>query len=316
MHPKITPGDERTFTVGACEVLAIALHDETGWPIIKVTDSHNVCSRGADDWWPRLEGTPDEERAKTSNKSAMGSAMHWMVLRPDGKLIDIDGAHEPLDIVQEYNEHADEAEAAIGRSTRPEAVEESEQKGTTASVAYAKALVPAVLELARQSRPNPQVAGVKLRPEAREIVWYHPAETSATTIPADWVPWSAKMPKRIPSHARGIGTWFTEDPEVAEALARQYARAAGSRPIVISAKVTVRSPRIYRTYAEYGEDFRGTPNLRRELIREGYDSVEIQESDTEVPVVRRDLAIFDPGAIKPVSVAGDTSKLKRRLLSG
>ena len=43
----LTPGvlDEyasRIFKYGACGALAIAIHDQTGWPIVAITDHHNV----------------------------------------------------------------------------------------------------------------------------------------------------------------------------------------------------------------------------------------------------------------------------------
>lgn len=46
----LTPGvidghAKRAFSFGACGGLAIALHDATGWPIIAITDAHNVMHR-------------------------------------------------------------------------------------------------------------------------------------------------------------------------------------------------------------------------------------------------------------------------------
>jgi hypothetical protein len=46
----LTPGlldgtAQHAFTTGACSALAIALHDATGWPIVAITDHHNVMEQ-------------------------------------------------------------------------------------------------------------------------------------------------------------------------------------------------------------------------------------------------------------------------------
>lgn len=49
--------------------------------------------------------------------------MHWAVQHPSGNLLDIDGLHEPDDLVDAYHGEADDGEAAWGISTRADAVE-------------------------------------------------------------------------------------------------------------------------------------------------------------------------------------------------
>lgn len=103
---KLTPGvldgyAIRAFSYGACGGLAIALHDATGWPIIAITDAHNVHD----------------------GKAGGGSAMHWTVRHPSGKLLDVDGLHDPEDLVDAYEGEADDGEAAWGLSSRADAVE-------------------------------------------------------------------------------------------------------------------------------------------------------------------------------------------------
>ncbi len=102
----LTPGvidgyAKRAFSYGACGGLAIALHDATGWPIVAITDAHNVYD----------------------GKAGGGSAMHWTVQHPSGKLLDIDGLHEPEALVEEYEGEADDGDAAYGISTREDAAE-------------------------------------------------------------------------------------------------------------------------------------------------------------------------------------------------
>lgn len=132
---RLTPGTLdgaalHAFKHGACGALAIALHDATGWPVASVTDSHNV-----------MDG-----------RAMGGSALHWTVLRPDGMLVDVDGAHEPADLVEEYSGDADDGEAAWGVSSRAD-VEEwyVECQGEPIPVRLAATFVDAVLE--RAARP-------------------------------------------------------------------------------------------------------------------------------------------------------------------
>lgn len=48
---------QAAFKYGGCGALAIALHEATGWPLVAVTDHHNV-----------MDG-----------EACMGSAMHWIL---------------------------------------------------------------------------------------------------------------------------------------------------------------------------------------------------------------------------------------------
>ena len=136
LNPKdLTPGvidgsAARIFRYGACGALAIAIHDATGWPIVAITDAHNV----------------------ENGRAGGGSALHWTVRRPDGKLIDIDGAHDQGDLVEEFMGDADDGEAAAGVSTRGDAEEwYIEAQGEPIPVELAATFVDAVLEKARNN---------------------------------------------------------------------------------------------------------------------------------------------------------------------
>lgn len=121
----------RAFKYGACGAMVIALHDATGWPVVAITDSHNVFEDGM---------------------AGGGSALHWTVRRPDGMLIDVDGAHTPERLVAEYEGDADDGEAAAGVSTRADVVEwYINCQGEPISVVLAKTFVKAVLEKAASS---------------------------------------------------------------------------------------------------------------------------------------------------------------------
>jgi len=130
----LTPGvidgyARRAFKYGGCGGLAIALHDAMGWPIMAVTDSHNIYGEMA----------------------GGGSALHWAVLHPCGELLDIDGLHSPEDLIAEYEGDADNGEAGVGRSTRADAWEwYGESQGEPIPISLAATFVPATLALADQ----------------------------------------------------------------------------------------------------------------------------------------------------------------------
>ena len=148
LTPGILDGSaERAFTRGACVLLAVAVADATGWPLVKVTDAHNVFAPGtATDRC----GSGPELRAQPGDAGS-GSAMHWMVRRPDGRLVDVDGAHDPLEVIERYNPEADDEEAALGFASREDAIEESEVKGTAIGLRLASTFVAPVLERAARS---------------------------------------------------------------------------------------------------------------------------------------------------------------------
>lgn len=139
----LDPRAERAFSTGGCGSLAIALHDALGWPIVAITDAHNV-----------FEG-----------KAGGGSALHWTVQRPDGKLVDVDGLHDPDELVEEYEAEADDGEAAWGISTRADCWEWTvEAQGEHVPVELARAFVDAVLERCR-AQEAPRLAAEEGGPE-------------------------------------------------------------------------------------------------------------------------------------------------------
>ena len=131
--PHLVPGEINeaarvAFQYGACDGLAIAVHDRTGWPLVKVTDAWNVQPAGGEGsveaYLPDgVSGRTQKERAEIG-EAGDGSALHWFVLRPDGKLIDIEGAHDALGLIVAFDSMADDNEAALGTSSREAALEE------------------------------------------------------------------------------------------------------------------------------------------------------------------------------------------------
>ena len=134
----LTPGQldgraERVFTHGGCDALAIAMHDATGWPVVAITDSHNVH-----------EG-----------RAGGGSAMHWGVRHPSDAFVDVDGMHDQEEITRSYDGDADDGEAAWGLSTRADAEEWWNEAGRKVSQATAAMFVDAVLGRVSEQAAKP-----------------------------------------------------------------------------------------------------------------------------------------------------------------
>ena len=70
------------FAHGNCAALALAVHDLTGWPLV-------IAARNAN---------PD---------LLTDTWMHVLVQRPDGRYLDIQGAHTPEDIESYWRRYAD-----------------------------------------------------------------------------------------------------------------------------------------------------------------------------------------------------------------
>lgn len=144
----VTPGvldssAERAFTFGACAGLAIALHDRLGWSLVKVTDADSVYFSGSYDC---VVGADVEQRARVDNDAGATGGLHWLVVHPDGRLLDVDGFHDPVSVVERYDDEADGGVAAVGRASREDAVDEYvHAKGEPVPLEVCATFVDAVL---------------------------------------------------------------------------------------------------------------------------------------------------------------------------
>jgi hypothetical protein len=121
---------ERLFHEGACSALAIALNDATGWPIVAVTETDNI----------------------NGGRIGMGSAMHWFVERPDGRLIDVLGAHTREEALEEFPADYEDEETGLAYARREDALEQYEASAAALIPLRTAALfVGAVLERAEES---------------------------------------------------------------------------------------------------------------------------------------------------------------------
>jgi hypothetical protein len=83
----IMPEAVAAFECDACAGLALAVHDETGWPLIEVG---------------HCDGLP----------------LRVMVRRPDGRLLDIRGTHADADVADEFEFDADDGVVTFTETTR------------------------------------------------------------------------------------------------------------------------------------------------------------------------------------------------------
>lgn len=112
----ITPEAVDAFVCDACAGLALALHDETGWPLIEVG---------------HCDGLP----------------FHFMVRRPDGLLLDIRGAHDDADVADEFEFDADDGVVTFTEVTRDHVWAcYRDDCGEPVPMEIARTFVPAVLD--------------------------------------------------------------------------------------------------------------------------------------------------------------------------
>ena len=141
----ITPDVNALYMAGACRAFAVALHDQTGWPLVVVTDADNVFD-------PKVQGASLSEDERQEGVIGRGSlsprAIHALVEHPSGELIDIQGGNDPMGLVEAYDGAAEDGRAALGYVDRESLLEEHE--GTSAGVHTtdeAARYVPEVLRL-------------------------------------------------------------------------------------------------------------------------------------------------------------------------
>ena len=162
MNPsQISPGvldgsAQHAFSLGACGALAIALHDHTGWPLVLVTDAASAYSPNAE---ANLATADEHARANPANRAGLGaSGLHWLVLHPTGKLLDVDGLHSPEEVLAEYEGHGDEdcdGRVAIAQAGRDHALEEYvDAKGEPIALQLAATFVMPVLAQIPASHPD------------------------------------------------------------------------------------------------------------------------------------------------------------------
>ena len=101
-------------------------------------------------------------------------------------------------------------------------------------------------------------------------------------------------------YAGEIGSWFGDDPKVANNFAKGVSspRQGGS---VYPVFLNIKNPKVYESYESFLSDAKGrrsAPAMRKELIKQGFDGIQIKDSDTDFGGRRDDFVAFYPNQIK------------------
>lgn len=106
-------------------------------------------------------------------------------------------------------------------------------------------------------------------------------------------------------HPSKVGVWFASKPEAAERIGNDVAKSSMNKPMLYTAILHIQNPKRYDTYRDFLEDFDelgggggGAAKMRRTLMRQGYDGIEITHSDTDYAGDRTDWAVFDPADVE------------------
>ena len=131
-----------------------------------------------------------------------------------------------------------------------------------------------------------------------EINAYHGTASAFTSF-------QFRRSDKLPSK---IGVWFTNDPNVACGFSKKSIRFKDDKPRVIHVHLKIKNPRVFNTYADFLEVYRlydDASKMRKSLMRQGYDSIEITYSDTDGLDHRTDYAVFHDYQIENVHETRD-----------
>lgn len=138
----VTEADKDRYTMEHCGDLALALHKATGYPLAVITDGSEPQPGGLPGW------------------------VHAGVLTPGGKFLDVNGAHDPGDALEEYADYGDDPENA--GVVKVSAAKFGKQDGVAAD-AQAESVAQRVLK----------VPGLSLSREDTDLAGFNPAEPRA-----------------------------------------------------------------------------------------------------------------------------------------
>lgn len=140
--------------------------------------------------------------------------------------------------------------------------------------------------------------------------WYHGTALSS--------PFRTFRPARG-DHPSKVGIWLTDSLSAAIGFARSAVRMTDDTPYVVEVEVDVVSTKAFSNYSDYLRAWRGSGSdskrLRRTLLREGFDSVLIVESDTDDHEARSDLAVLNHRDVTPVAFIDASRELRRNRMT-
>jgi hypothetical protein len=101
-------------------------------------------------------------------------------------------------------------------------------------------------------------------------------------------------------YAGEIGSWFGDDPEIANNFAKGI-RSPREGGVVYPVFLNIKNPKVYNSYEAFLSDAKGrrsAPAMRKELMKQGFDGIHIKDSDTDFGGRRDDWVAFNPNQVK------------------
>lgn len=101
-------------------------------------------------------------------------------------------------------------------------------------------------------------------------------------------------------YAGEIGSWFGDDPEIANNFAKGI-RSPREGGVVYPVFLNIKNPKVYSSYETFLSDAKGrrsAPAMRKELMKQGFDGIHIKDSDTDLGGRRDDWVAFNPNQVK------------------
>jgi hypothetical protein len=101
-------------------------------------------------------------------------------------------------------------------------------------------------------------------------------------------------------YAGELGSWFGDDPEIANQFAKgvSFKKEKGS---VYPVFLNIKNPKVFDSYDDFMsvmQNRKSAPAVRKELIKQGYDGIQVKDSTTDFGGKRDDWVAFFPEQVK------------------
>lgn len=101
-------------------------------------------------------------------------------------------------------------------------------------------------------------------------------------------------------YAGELGSWFGDDPKIANKFAKgvSYEKENGT---VYPVFLNIKNPKVFDSYEEFMsvmKSRKSAPTVRKELIKQGYDGIQVKDSTTDFGGRRDDWVAFFPEQVK------------------
>ena len=101
-------------------------------------------------------------------------------------------------------------------------------------------------------------------------------------------------------YAGELGSWFGDDPEIANQFAKgvSFKKEKGS---VYPVFLNIKNPKVFDSYDDFMsvmKNRKSAPAVRKELIKQGYDGIQVKDSTTDFGGKRDDWVAFFPEQVK------------------